>query len=433
MSTRAARRRARRAAQCARAHSSAQALACTRTHSLTRSLALLAHRAARPQSIAARSFFYYAWKLVSTLAILGVAAFVTMQPGAGFWQKMAGALLVSLFWQQCGWLAHDFAHHQVFADRRWNDAGVLFVGNFLQAFSLEWWKNKHNTHHAIPNLHESQAEAHDGDPDIDTLPFLAWSQRFVEKTKAGGAAASPTARFFVRNQALLYFPVLFFARITWALSSIAYAFSLDVSLFGSEAEIVKGVQAKLAAAKATGGAAPLAAGGSAAPAAAIAVGSAGALRYPFWERVLLAGHYAWYLYLAFGPHNSLPAALAFFFVSQTFAGLLLAVAFGVGHNGMTVYDADARPGFAELQITTTRNVHDSWGNGWFMGGLHFQVEHHLFPFVPRHNLYKLRPVVEAMCKKHGVRYHATGLWQGNAEVLGSLDRIAQGLREFPGI
>jgi methylmalonyl-CoA mutase cobalamin-binding domain/chain len=47
------------------------------------------------------------------------------------------------------------------------------------------------------------------------------------------------------------------------------------------------------------------------------VGSAGALRYPFWERVLLAGHYAWYLYLAFGPHNSLPAALAFFFVSRT--------------------------------------------------------------------------------------------------------------------
>ena len=212
----------------------------------------------RPHSApAARSFFYYAWKLVSTLAILGVAAFVTMRPGAGFLEKMGGALLVALFWQQCGWLAHDFAHHQVFGDRSWNDAGVLFVGNFLQAFSLEWWKNKHNTHHAIPNLHETQAEAHDGDPDIDTLPFLAWSQRFVDKTKAGGAAASPTARFFVRNQALLYFPVLFFARITWALSSIAYAFSLDVSLFGSEAEIVKGVQAKLAAAAKTAGGAPM--------------------------------------------------------------------------------------------------------------------------------------------------------------------------------
>ena len=367
---------------------------------------------------AARSYLYYAWKLASTLAILGAAVFVTTRPGAGFWQKMGGALLVSLFWQQCGWLAHDFGHHQVFKDRRWNDAGVLFVGNFLQAFSLEWWKNKHNTHHAIPNLHESETERHDGDPDIDTLPFLAWSQRFVDKTKAGGAAASPTARFFVRNQALLYFPVLFFARITWALSSIAYAFSLNVSLFGTEAEIVKGVAAKVAAS----------AGG--AKKAADALGSAGALHYPFWERLLLVAHYTWYLTLTFGC-NPLPTALCYFFVSQTFAGLLLAVAFGVGHNGMTVYDADQRPGFAELQITTTRNVHDRFGAGWFMGGLHFQVEHHLFPFVPRHSLHKLRPIVEDMCKRHGVRYHATGLVEGSVEVLGYLDKVAQGLKDFP--
>ncbi len=336
---------------------------------------------------------------------------------------MGGALLVALFWQQCGWLAHDFAHHQVFADRRLNDAGVLVVGNLFQAFSLEWWKNKHNTHHAIPNLHESASEKHDGDPDIDTLPFLAWSQRFVEKTLAGGPAASASARFFVRNQALLYFPVLFFARITWALSSIAYAFSLDVSLFGStEAAVVKGVAAKVSAAAAPAG--------NGAGGAAIAVGSAGALRYPFWERALLVAHYSWYLALTFGC-NPLPTALCFFFVSQTFAGLLLAVAFGVGHNGMTVYDADRKPGFAELQITTTRNVHDRFGVGWFMGGLHLQVEHHLFPFVPRHSLHKLVPIVKSMCEKHGVRYHATGLIEGSVEVLSYLDKVAEGLREFP--
>ena len=361
--------------------------------------------------------------MVSTLAILGVAVAVTLREGATFWQKMGGAFLVALFWQQCGWLAHDFAHHQVFKNRRLNDYGVLFVGNFLQAFSLEWWKNKHNTHHAIPNMHESAPEAHDGDPDIDTLPFLAWSQRFVAKTREGGAAASPVARFCVRNQAVLYFPVLFFARITWALSSIAYAFQVGVSLFGSEAAIVKGVAEKLSAATA--------AGGAAAPAAPAVVASAGALRYPVSERVLLALHYCWYLALAFGPHNSPLEKLGFFFVSQTFSGLLLAVAFGVGHNGMSIYDSDKRPGFAELQITTTRNVDDDFLVGWFMGGLHFQVEHHLFPFVPRHNLHKLRPMVEALCKKHNVHYHSTKMLQGTAEVLRHLDGVAKGLGQFP--
>ncbi|CAN0500914.1 unnamed protein product, partial [Scytosiphon promiscuus] len=27
--------------------------------------------------------------------------------------NMLGAFLMAVFWQQCGWLAHDFLHHQV--------------------------------------------------------------------------------------------------------------------------------------------------------------------------------------------------------------------------------------------------------------------------------------------------------------------------------
>ena len=77
------------------------------------------------------------WKLASTLAIVAASIYVTVT-GHSFLTSMCGALLLALFWQQCGWLAHDFAHHQVFRNRRYNDYVVLFVGNFLQAFSLEW-------------------------------------------------------------------------------------------------------------------------------------------------------------------------------------------------------------------------------------------------------------------------------------------------------
>ena len=106
--------------------------------------------------------------------------------------------------------------------------------------------------------------------------------------------------------------------------------------------------------------------------------------------------------------------LAHLLVAQCGCGLLLAVAFGLGHNGMAVHDAHARPGFAALQVSTTRNVaDDALGlTGWFMGGLHFQVEHHLFPSVPRHNLPAVRALVEPLCKKHGVKYVATGMLDG---------------------
>jgi hypothetical protein len=55
------------------------------------------------------------------------------------------AALLGMFWQQCGWLAHDFLHHQVFADRKWNDVLGFLLGNVTQGFSVGWWKNKHNT------------------------------------------------------------------------------------------------------------------------------------------------------------------------------------------------------------------------------------------------------------------------------------------------
>lgn len=63
-------------------------------------------------------------------------------------------------------------------------------GNLFQGFSVAWWKNKHNTHHAVPNVHGA-------DPDIDTMPLLAWSEHALEGTPAprdpGGAHRNGSA------------------------------------------------------------------------------------------------------------------------------------------------------------------------------------------------------------------------------------------------
>lgn len=42
----------------------------------------------------------------------------------------------------------------------------------------------------------------------------------------------------------------------------------------------------------------------------------------------------------------------------------------------------------------------------FTGGLNRQVEHHLFPSLPRHNLGKAQPLIRAFCSKHGLYYEA---------------------------
>ena len=51
--------------------------------------------------------------------------------------------------------------------------GLVF-GNLAQGFSVSWWKDKHNRHHAVPNVHGGEGGSLFGDPDVDTMPLLAW-------------------------------------------------------------------------------------------------------------------------------------------------------------------------------------------------------------------------------------------------------------------
>merc|ERR1711990_888578 len=161
---------------------------------------------------------YYTWKVTSNLLILGASVYCAITTDSWAW-NMTGAVLLALFWQQCGWLAHDFLHHQVFKQRWKGDLAGVVIGDLFQGFSVQWWKSKHNAHHAVPNLHASTPTAADGDPDIDTMPILAWTLKMAETAKD-----SEWGRFMIRYQAIFYFPALLFARLAWAHQSWVFVY-----------------------------------------------------------------------------------------------------------------------------------------------------------------------------------------------------------------
>lgn len=75
---------------------------------------------------------FYTWKAASTYAILA-AAMALLQLAQSSWMSfLVSACLLATFWQQAGWLAHDFLHHQVCTDRRWNRAWGYLIGNVSQ-------------------------------------------------------------------------------------------------------------------------------------------------------------------------------------------------------------------------------------------------------------------------------------------------------------
>jgi fatty acid desaturase len=212
---------------------------------------------------------------------------------------------------------------------------------------------------------------------------------------AESAKKSDFGRFMIKYQAFLYFPLLLFARMSWAHQSWVFCFGG----WGSHSVAAADIDKKK-------------------------------MSYPIGEKIGLVLHYTWlFSILSYMPVLN---AIAFFLVAQTSCGLFLATVFGLGHNGMSVYPANERPDFWKLQVTTTRNVTSNAFVDWFCGGLQYQVDHHLFPMIPRHNLPKVHVLVESFCKEHNLHYHEADMLTGTMEVLNHLSEIStEFLREFP--
>jgi len=343
------------------------------------------------------NIWYYIYKQASNMSMWALSmALMYFSDNVGV--QLFAATFMGLFFQQCGWLSHDFLHHQVYRNRRYGDLTGLFWGNLMQGFSVQWWKNKHNGHHAVPNLHNSSAISQDGDPDIDTMPLLAWSLKQAQSYRELQADGKDSAftKFMIRNQKWFYFPVLLLARLSWLNESFKTAYGLGASTENAALEM-----------KAKG------------------------LQYPLGEKVCIALHYAWVVAFVSGYGRfSVGYSIGLFLLMTCSCGFFLAIVFGLGHNGMAVYDADARPDFWKLQVTTTRNItgghgFPQWFVDWFCGGLQYQVDHHLFPGLPRHNLKKTHDLVKSFCKEWGVKYHEADMFDGTIEVLQCLDNVAK--------
>ncbi|GMA84849.1 fatty acid desaturase [Angustibacter aerolatus] len=102
-------------------------------------------------------------------------------------------------------------------------------------------------------------------------------------------------------------------------------------------------------------------------------------------------------------------AAAFVAVHLALFGVHLGGAFAPNHTGMPVVPRDAKLDFLSRQVLMSRNVTGGWFVDLLMGGLNHQVEHHLFPSMPRVNLRRARPLVRAHCEQQGVTYTETSL------------------------
>jgi fatty acid desaturase len=125
------------------------------------------------------------------------------------------------------------------------------------------------------------------------------------------------------------------------------------------------------------------------------------LRVP--EAILLGAHFVGYIVLV-ATTLTWPQALLFVGIHKGVQGIYLGCSFAPNHKGMPILDAELAADPLLRQVLTSRNITGGPLIDAVLGGLNYQIEHHLFPSMPRANLRHAQPVVERFCAERGIPY-----------------------------
>ena len=242
---------------------------------------------------------------------------------------------------------------------------LFLLATLVTGITPSWWQEKHNAHHRNPNQV-------DLDDDIN-IPVYAFTQERALQTRG-------IVRSIVKRQAFLLY-------LFHCLTSLV--------LLG------RGVEYLFHRKK---------------------------LRYPAAEVIAVLAGIG--LYFAI-PILFLPPlhAVLFFVVHRALSGLYMGLVFAPNHKGMPVFGSGVKLDYLRRQVLTSRNLLPSPVVDLAFGGLNYQIEHHLFPNMPRNRLKKARPIVKAFCRERGIPYHETGFWKSQKEILGYLHEVGAPLRE----
>jgi fatty acid desaturase len=143
-----------------------------------------------------------------------------------------------------------------------------------------------------------------------------------------------------------------------------------------------------------------------------------------WEAVLLGVHVFGYFAVVFLVLSPVKAVV-FILVQQGLFGLYLGCSFAPNHKGMPILGAIDHSDFLRRQVLTSRNVRGGWLTDLALGGLNYQIEHHLFPSMPRPNLRRSQPLIAAFCQQQDLPYCQSSLAGSYAQALRHLAAVGR--------
>ncbi|MCW2497227.1 acyl-CoA desaturase [Jatrophihabitans sp.] len=281
------------------------------------------------------------------------------------WYCTVVAVAMGVAFTQVAFLGHDAGHQQIARTKRWNDVMGLVAADLAVGLGYGWWVEEHSRHHCRPN-----EEGYD--PDIGDSVIT-----FTDAQTAGRRGR--VERFIAAHQAALFFPLLTLEGLNLHVQSIGWLRATRTHRLRRAELLLQTLHLVL-----------------------------------YFGTVLLV--------------LSPVKALVFVVIQQAVWGVYMGCSFAPNHKGMPTVRAADKLDFLRRQVITTRNIRGGRITDFALGGLNYQVEHHLFPNMPRANLRHAQPMVRAHCLAFGVPYTEVGVLASYRVALGHLHRVGAPLR-----
>ncbi|NP_001351411.1 acyl-CoA 6-desaturase isoform 2 [Pan troglodytes] len=296
--------------------------------------------------------------LAHIIALESIAWFTVFYFGNGWIPTLITAFVLATSQAQAGWLQHDYGHLSVYRKPKWNHLVHKFVIGHLKGASANWWNHRHFQHHAKPNIFHK-------DPDVNMLHVFVlgeWQPIEYGKKKLKYLPYNHQHEYFFLIGPPLLIPMYFQYQIIMTM-----------------------------------------------------------IVHKNWVDLAWAVSYYIRFFITYIPFYGILGALLFLNFIRFLESHWFVWVTQMNHIVMEI-DQEAYRDWFSSQLTATCNVEQSFFNDWFSGHLNFQIEHHLFPTMPRHNLHKIAPLVKSLCAKHGIEYQEKPLLRALLDIIRSLKK-----------
>ncbi|XP_007519623.2 fatty acid desaturase 2-like protein FADS2B isoform X1 [Erinaceus europaeus] len=250
------------------------------------------------------------------------------------------SIILAISQAQSGFLQHDLGHISISKKLKWKRLMQRLVMSNFKGLSVDWWNHRHFQHHVKTNIYPK-------DPDTDVGPLF-----LLGKTHPVKYGKKKIKYINYEKQHLYFYMVAlpFMMPVYFNMSSIYFM-------------------------------------------------------YLHWCWVDIAWVASFYIrnLITFGPFYGIFGTMLLIFLVKILESPWIAYVTQMSHIPMEMNE-EKNEDWVSTQVIATCNVEQSFFNDWFTGHLNFQIEHHLFPTMPRHNYHKVAPLVKSLCVKHGLQY-----------------------------